>query len=176
MKKRDIWISIAIIAAAVLFLFSHSRGKGQIEIDAGDAYVTLRVRSDWFPKDVLIKSEYEPVVTMLARVYRPKRLSISKEQDGDKWLLYSNGPWGMLSTIRVKKNNTTVLQLGPPLQIKSDVRHTGSRASIDFNIIGKAGENYNGVVIRNDKRLSAPKVKIIDGAGTVLATGKFEYG
>jgi hypothetical protein len=176
MKKRDILISIAIIVAAALFLFSHSRGKGQIKIDAGDADATLRLRRAWFPKDVLIKSGYEPVVTMPARVYRPKRLSISTKQDGDTWLLYCNGPWGKLSKILVKNNDTTVLKLGPPIQIKSVVNHAGSRVFIDFNIIGKAGEHYNGVVMRNNKRIPAPKVKIIDEVGTVLATGNFEYG
>lgn len=37
MRKRDIWISVAIIAAAVLILmlFSGSSGKGQIKIVAG---------------------------------------------------------------------------------------------------------------------------------------------
>ncbi len=37
MKKRDIGISIAIIAAAVLLLCFYSRGGGRIEIDAGGA-------------------------------------------------------------------------------------------------------------------------------------------
>ena len=176
MKKRDILISIAIIAAAFLFLFSHSRGKGQIEIDAGDADATLRLRHDWFPKDVLIKSEYEPVVKMRAGVYRPKRLSISTKQDDDTWLLYCSGPWGELSTIKMKNNETTVIKLGPPFQIEPKVQYAGSRIFIDFDIIGKAGEHYNGVVMLNNKRLPAPKVKIIDEAGNLLASGNFEYG
>jgi len=43
MKKRDVWISVAIIAAAVLILmlFSGSSGKGQMKIDAGDAIAEL---------------------------------------------------------------------------------------------------------------------------------------
>jgi len=65
---------------------------------------------------------------------------------------------------------------GPPFQIKPEARYTGSRVLIDFNIIGKAGEHYRNVVMRNNKRVSAPKVKIIDEAGSVLASGKFEYG
>ncbi len=117
MKKRDIWISVAIIATAVLAFYFYSQGKGQIKIDADGAEVTLRVRRGWFSDRALIRSKDGPV-TMRARIYRPQRLSISTKQDGDTWLLYSSGPWGELSTIKVRKDNTTVLELGQSFLIK----------------------------------------------------------
>lgn len=89
MKKRDIWISVAVIAAAVLLLYSYSQGKGpkgQIKIDAGDAEATLRVDRGWFSDRALIKSKYGPVM-MQARTYRPQRLSISTKEDGNTWRL-----------------------------------------------------------------------------------------
>jgi len=174
MKKRDIWISVAIVAAAVLLLFLSSQGKGQIKIDAGGAVTTLRLSNNWLSKTT-ISSGAEPA-TVSARLHRPQWLKISMQQGGDTWQLETRGPWGDLSTIRVKNNDTTVLQLGPPFQIKPEVRHTGSRVSIDFNIIGKAGEHYRNVIMQNNKRAPAPKVKIIDEDGNVLASGKFEYG
>jgi hypothetical protein len=174
MKNRDIWISVAIIATAVLFLFSYSQGKGQIKIDSGSVAATLRLGSSWLGKTT-ISSESEPI-TVSARLYRPELLRISMKQGGDTWQLESRGPWGELSKILVKNNGTTVLKLGPPFQIKPKVRFTGTKVSIDFNIIGMAGEHYRNVIMQNSKRASAPKVKIIDEAGSVLATGKFEYG
>ena len=174
MKKRDIWISIAIVASAVLLLFLSSQKKGMIQIDAGGAVTTMRLSNSWLG-NATINSAAQPS-KVSARLHRPQWLKVSLQQGSDTWRLESRGPWGDLSTIRVKNNDTTVLQLGPPFQIKTKALFTGSKVSIDFNIIGKAGEHYRNVITQNNRRTSAPGVKIIDEAGSVLATGKFEYG
>ena len=174
MKKRDILISVAIIAAAVLLLFLSSQGKGLIQIDAGGAVTTLRLSSSWLG-NATINSGARPS-KVSARLHRPQWLKLSMQQGSDTWRLESRGPWGNLSTISVKNNDTIVLQLGPPFQIKPKVQKTGSRVSIDFDIIGKAGEHYRNVITRTNQRIPAPKVKIIDEAGNILASGKFEYG
>jgi len=175
MKKRDIWISVAIIAAAVLLLYFYSQGKGQIKIDAGGAEATLRVNRGWFSDRALIKSKDGPVM-MQARTYRPQRLSISTKEDGNTWLLYSSGPWGKLSKIRVENNSTTVLELGQPLLIKPSISKSSSLVSIGLSIIGRAGVCYYAAITKNGKRLAPPKLKIVDEAGNVLASGRFEYG
>ncbi len=175
MKKRDIWISIAIVASAVLLLFLSSQKKGMIQIDAGGAVTTLQLSNSWLGNATINSADQPSKVS--ARLHRPQWLKLSMQQGkSDKWGLESRGPWGQLSTIRVKNNDTTVLQLGPPFQIKTKALFTGSKVSIDFNIIGKAGEHYRNVITQNNRRTSAPGVKIIDEAGSVLATGKFEYG
>lgn len=174
MKKRDIWISVAIIAAAVLLLYSYSQGKGQIKIDAAGAVATLQLRSGWLGK-ATISSGAEPA-TVSGRVHRPQRLSLSMKQDSDTWQIDSRGPWGDLSTIRVTNNNTTALKLGPPFLIEPKVRKSGSSISIDFAIIGQASEQYQSVIRKNNRAVPAPKAKIIDETGNVLASGKFEYG
>ncbi len=174
MKKRDIWISIAIIAGAVLLLFLSLQKKGLIKIDTGGAVTTLRLSNSWLGK-TMISSEVQPSIVS-ARLHRPQWLNVLMQQGSDTWQLESRGPWGELSTIRVKNNDTTVLKLGPPFQIKTKALYTGTKVSIDFNIIGKAGEYYRNVIAQNNKRASAPGVKIIDEDGNVLASGKFEYG
>ena len=175
MKKRDIWtISIAIIAVAVLLLLRPSKKKGWIQIDAGGAVATLQLSKNWLSK-TMISSEDRPC-KVSARLHRPQWLKISMQQGSDTCQIETRGPWGELSTIKVKNNETTFLKLGPPFQIKPKVLYTGSQVSIDFNIIGKAGEYYRNVMIQNNKPSSYPKVKIIDEAGRVLASGKFEYG
>ncbi len=176
MKKRYIWISVAIIAAAVLILvlFSGSSGKGQIKIDAGDAVAELQLAGGLFGK-ATINSGAEPT-KLSARAHRPQHLSLSMKQGGDTWQIDSSGPWGKLSKISVKNNDTTVLKLGPPFLIKPGVRKSGSNVSIDYAIIGQASEQYQSVIRKNNRSVPAPKAKIIDEAGTVLASGKFEYG
>ena len=174
MKKRDIWISVAIVAAAVLLLFLSLQRKGIVRIDAGDAVATLRISSSWLG-DNTVNSRNRPR-KVSARLHRPKWLKLSMQHGGDTWRLESRGPWGDLSTIRVKSNDTTVLKLGPPFQIKPKVRFNGTKVSIDFNVIGRAGEHYRNMIMQNNKQAPAPKVKIIDEAGNILASGKFEYG
>jgi hypothetical protein len=176
MKKRDIWISVAIIAAAVLILmlFSGSSGKGQIKIDAGGAIAELQLAGGLFSK-ATINSGAEPAKVSV-RAHRPVQLSLSMKQGGDTWQIDSRGPWGKLSKISVNKNDTTVLKLGPPFLIKPGVRKSGSNVSIDFAIIGQASEQYQSVIRKNNRSVPAPKAKIIDETGNVLASGKFEYG
>ncbi len=95
MKKRDIWISVAIIAAAVLLLYLYSQGKGRIKIDAGGAAATLQLRSSWLGK-ATISSRAEPT-KVSSRVHRPAQLSLSMKQGSNTWRLDSRGPWGDLS-------------------------------------------------------------------------------
>ncbi len=176
MKKRDIWISVAIIAAAVLvlMLFSGSSGKGQIKIDAGGAIAELQLAGGLFSK-ATINSGAEPA-KVSAQAHRPQQLSLSMKQGGDTWQIESSGPWGKLSTISVSNNETTVLRLGPPFLIKPGVRKSGSNVSVVLAIIGQASEQYRNVVRKNNRTVPAPKAKIIDEAGNVLASGRFEYG
>ncbi|MHC4459810.1 MAG: hypothetical protein ACYS6W_06100 [Planctomycetota bacterium] len=172
MKRRDIWISIAIIIAAFLAFYFYSRQKGQIKIDTKG--VDMQLRSGWFSK-IRVTSGAEPV-TVNARVYRPRSISIATKQNGETWRLNSSGPWGKLAKIRVNNNKTTALQLGPPFTIKPRVNQRGTFASVGFSIIGQAGEDYGTMVVKNGRRLPAPGVKVVDEAGKVLASGKFAYG
>jgi hypothetical protein len=155
-------------------LFSGSSGKGQIKIDAGGAAAKLQLAGGLFSK-ATISSGAEPAKVSV-RAHRPVQLSLSMKQGGDTWQIDSRGPWGKLSKISVNKNDTTVLKLGPPFLIKPGVRKSGSNVSIDFAIIGQASEQYQSVIRKNNRSVPAPKAKIIDETGNVLASGKFEYG
>ena len=172
MKKRDIWISVAIIAAACLAFYFFSQQKGYIKIDGPGA--ELQLGSGLF-STARITSGQEPVA-LRARAYRPKRLSIAMKENGSTWRIDSRGPWGDLSRVKVKNDETTVLKLGPPLLIKPKVSQRSSLVSVDFSIIGQAGEHYGAGIAKNGRRLAAPGLKIVDEAGEVLASGKFAYG
>ncbi len=174
MKKRDISISIAIIGAAVLLVCLHSRGGGRIEIDAGDAVAVLQLRNNWL-KSTRITSEAGPTLTS-AGVHRPRRLSISTEQDGHTWRIDSRGPWVNLSRIRVKALRTTALRLGPPLMIKSKVRRNSSSVDIDYAIVGQAGERYEKFAVKDNRAVKKAKVRIVDEMGNIVEAGSFRYG
>ncbi len=172
MKRKDIWISVAIIAVACLAFCFHSQQKGYIRIDGPGA--ELQLGSGLF-STTKITSGPKPV-TLRARAYRPKRLSIAMKENGSTWRIDSRGPWGDLSRVKVKNDETTVLKLGPPLLIMPKINQRSSLVSVDFSIIGQAGEHYGAGIAKNGRRLAAPGLKIVDEVGKVLASGKFAYG
>jgi hypothetical protein len=174
MKKKDIWVSLAIIAAAGLTLLFYSQRTGYVGIDAGGANVVLRLRNNWLGHKT-ITSGAEPA-EIGARIYRPQFLSLSIGQGGHTWKIESWGPWGDLSKIKVRNNEATAIRLGPPFLIKPQVNKNGSILSIGYAIIGQAGEQYQNFVTKNNQAVIGAKIKIIDEAGNVLEKGNFKYG
>lgn len=175
MNKKSIWISLLIVAAICLafYIYLQTQPKGFIRIDAAGAEMQLSGGRFGLKKTI---SSAGPV-TASTGTYKPQRLLITAKQNGDTWRLESRGPWGKLEQIQVKDKETTVLELGPPFIIKPEVRKSGpQQVSIGLSIVGKAGEQYRNVVTKNYQSVPAPKVKIVDEAGTVLASGNFAYG
>jgi hypothetical protein len=176
MKKTDIWISIGIIAAALVTFYFYTQRKGYITVDAGGATASLLLRSGWL-SEAYIGSDSGPVLVP-ARHSRPQRLRIIKKENGGTWQLETTGPWGNLAQVKVKNRRTTILRVGPPLLIKPTVQRSGSSVSIGLSIIGRAGEQYGVQRITKDGRQYPPAsaVKIVDESGKILAAGKFAYG
>jgi len=176
MKKRDIWISVAIIAAACLAFYFFSQQKGYIRIDAPGFETDMNLRRGWLSKTVTISGS-EPV-KVRAGAYKPERAVVRMEKDEHTWwsIICRNGPWGKLATINVAGGNTTILKLGPPLTVQADVQRKGRAVSIGLSMIGQAGEHWSAEVLTSKGPLPAPKVRIVDETGEVLASGKFEYG
>src|SRR4030042_1787386 len=102
MKKKDILISLAIIAALGLTLLYYFQRKGYVGIDAGGAEAVLHLSSSW-PASARIASDEEPAA-ISARIYRPQLLSLSMKQDKCTWRIESRGPWSDLSKIKVRTN------------------------------------------------------------------------
>lgn len=66
---------------------------------------------------------------------------------------------------------------GPPILVKTDVQKVGEReVSIGLLLEGQAGEQYRPVVKKNGTPLAAPKVRIVNEAGQVVAEDSFRYG
>jgi len=174
MKKKDILISLAIIAASGLTLLYYSQRKGFVGIDAGGANAVLHLSSSWLTS-ARIASNDEPAA-IGARIYRPQSLSLTMRQDGYTWRIESRGPWSNLSKIKVRNNEATALRLGPPFLIKPEVKKNGSIISIDYAIIGHAGEKYQNFITKDNRAVTSAKIKIVDETGNVLKSGIFTYG
>ena len=174
MKKKDFWISLAIIGASGLVLLCYSQRKGFVGIDAGGADAVLHLRSVW-PASIIITSGDEPAA-IGARIYRPQFLRLSMRQDGQIWQVQCRGPWSELSKIKVQHNEATALRLGPPFRIRPVIEKNGSIISINYVIIGQAGEQYQKFVTKDDQAVREAKLKIVDETGQVLTSGRFKYG
>ena len=169
MKKRDVYISIAILAVVALgFLFLDNR-TGEVRLDAPGMKLTLR---SGFFTSVTIQGDNQPV-RIKARRYHPAYLSLEK---GDYQALGSHS-FGDLSQIYVKSGESLSLTAGPPLTLQAVVRHNPSisTASIDYVLHGRAGEQYQ-YVMKGNSRILASDVTIVSEAGDTLASGKLEYG
>ena len=116
MKKKDIWVSLVIIAAAGLTLLFYLQRKGYVGIDAGGANAVLQLRNNWLGHESITSGDEPAVVS--ARIYRPQFLSLSIGQGGHTWKIDSRGPWGNLARIKVRNNEARAIRLGPPFLIK----------------------------------------------------------
>jgi hypothetical protein len=174
MKKKDILISLAIIAGSGLTFLYYSQRKGFVGIDAGGVNSLFHLGSNWFTS-AIIASGGEPAA-IGARTYRPQLLSLSTGQGGHTWRIESRGPWGDLSRIKIRNNEATAIRLGPPFLIKPEVNKNGSIISIGYAIIGRAGEQYENFITKDNQAVTGAKLKIVDETGNVLKSGSFKYG
>ena len=174
MEKKIILFLTAVILILVAAVIVQSRQTGYIKLETLGFDAHMNLRSGWWNK-VLVQSSDEPVKVRVG-TYRPTYAEITAKMDGNKWTIDAHGgPWGKLSTIKVEKDQTTVLKPGPTFMVEADVRSRTNRISIGFSIIGQAGEHYE-MVTKDGRRIPAPRLKIVDQAGTILASAKFEYG
>jgi hypothetical protein len=178
MKKLILLICLVAVLVFVGYKILTSGQTGYIKLDVPGA--TMDLRGSWWGR-VAVGPGTEPV-KVKAGTFRLRRLEIVKEGGGNKWRIYSSGPWGDLQRINVRKEETTVLKPGPPFLVSADVgqrRQRGSadkRVSVGPSITGRAGEHYSPRIAKNGRDIGAPKLKIVDESGNVLASGKFEYG
>lgn len=96
---------------------------------------------------------------------------------GVKWMLTAQGSVGKLETLDVRAGETTAAKFGTPLMGKVTAAKVGEGViSIGYSLAGQAGEEYAPGAEKNGERTAAPKVKVLDEAGKVLAEANFEYG
>jgi hypothetical protein len=174
MKKKDIWISLVIIAVSVGVLYFYTQRTGYIRLDSGEAKATLDLRSSLLSKESVCSGRQPEMVR--ARIHRPRHLRLSIDQGGHNYFILSQGPWGELSKIKVKNNQTAILRLGPPLKIIPKIQKRNSVVEIQYDIVGHAGERYEKFVRKNNRAVARASLKIVDEAGNVLESGKFKFG
>jgi hypothetical protein len=172
MTKTTRNVLIFIVIAAALAFCVYPRPMGYVKLDTPGIQSRITLQGPWFGSEDLDSSQGP--ATVRADLYHPQKVEIQGEKDGTHWRLSGSGPWGELSKIEVRKNQTAILTPGPPLKIKTFVREDRGSVNVNYTVIGCRGEHY-GTIVR-DRKTVLPSVKIVDRAGTVLSQGKFEFG
>jgi hypothetical protein len=171
MKKRDIWISVAIYAVGAIFLYYIFGGSGFIKVENPEA--TVQFRSGFFGfKEI---SGDKPI-KVRAQTHRPATATLTRKDGEKRWVISSYGPWGQLHKVRVPRDKTATIKLGPPFMVQPDISQRGNTLNIGLSLIGQSGESWRPVVRTNKGSLPAPTYKIIDEKDKELYSGKFEFG
>jgi len=96
------------------------------------------------------------------------------------WRIDSTTPLGKLASVEITDGQTTTVEGGEPLTVKTPVSVSKkgpiTTVTIGLQIIGKAQENYRPVVYKGRSRVPNPKIQIVGESGTAVATGTYEYG
>jgi len=177
--KRIVW-PIALVLAIGLTSQVNSAAKSGGVIKVKTVGLVLEVKApDGRPvsipanREVAAPSGTYPTVTLT---------QYAKDKSG-VWSIESKGPFGSVKTISVDDGQTTTVDAGAPLTVKTSVvpskdPKTGAPVvSIGLQIMGTANEVYSAATIkRGTIVVPAPKVQILDESGRTLANGTFEYG
>jgi len=95
---------------------------------------------------------------------------------GATWKLSGSGS-GKLESFEIRPGETLALKIGPPLTVKVDAGPAGDgTVSLAMALEGQAGERYTPGAAKDNEDPSPPQFKILNEAGKVLTTGKFEFG
>jgi hypothetical protein len=95
---------------------------------------------------------------------------------GAEWILSSGRVTGELQNFEILPGQTLTAKLGTPLTVKTDVAQQGDSVSIGLSLLEQSGVEYTPGAQKNGQRVPEPRLKILDEAGKILASGKFEYG
>ena len=172
MKSRYVLLLFGVVVALLVLSYIRAQREGCVAIATPGAVLQLKSS---FGHGMILRSESGPI-SAPARTYKPTSLELRWQQGDDTWQMWSGGPWGQLSRIKVDRRRTTAIELGPPLLVKPHVEIFGRQVSIDLGIFGRSGERYTRLICKRNGRSSAPEIRIVDEAGTVLNAGAGKYG
>ena len=154
---------------------SSGEGSGKVKLMTSGAEVTLQADGFQSAKSVHLTGS-RPEQDVEAGNYRINKVVLKRDSDNSTWMMEARSRTGAGKNVEVNPAQTSELEIGPPLTVKTNVRQKGSTVQVGLGITGIAGEAYLPYVKKDGKRLPAPKVNIVDEKGEILTSSKFEYG
>ena len=170
MKNVTAGVCAALLCA---LLTGCSFGRGVLDVGHPAANLTVR---KWLRSRRLTGSEGR--WELPAGSYKTTSLRLTAtDGNGESWVMYARPPLGELAGFTIRDQQTTLSPVGPPITLMVQPhRMRRQTVSISLSVVGQGGERYEPWALRSRRRSQAPKLKILDEAGTVLAQGAFKYG
>ncbi len=145
------WCTHSSVLLLVLF-GSQDQGKLRVE----PASLTIQLERDWYKNHSISGRRGE--VGVEARTYDTQQITLtatdpkgSPWQKRSTWTLRSHSDFGTLDRVTVKKNETTVVRGGDPLTIKTSVSRRADVVSVNYCMVGQAGEVYGPRIVNCGK-------------------------
>ena len=142
---------------------------GSVQAPEGLSQLTVGGEGGLLRLDVVDGSASLPVGKWAVYEWRLER----KDENGKKWQLVGKGGTGK-SAFDVEKGNTFELAVGEPLVGAVSDRANGKQHNFSQSLKGQLGESVQ--LTRDNRRPSAPKLRIVNNDGTYDRTFNFAYG
>jgi hypothetical protein len=151
--------------------------KGILLWDRADCELDCRLWSDAADQQMTVPSEQKEL-TLPAGKYSAARIVVrARDASGETWETKCSQKFGDLPLFEIKAGEATRLEIGPPFTCTSHVtKGDDGVMHIEPVLKGRTGEEYSSIVSQSGQRTPTPAITIVDETGTVLETGKFEYG
>ncbi|MBP7052534.1 MAG: hypothetical protein KBE65_16090 [Phycisphaerae bacterium] len=151
--------------------------RGTLILDHADCEIQCRLWSDAADQWMTVPAGQKELSLPVGKYSMARVIVRAADASGSTLEAACTRDFGTLSLFEVKAGETTRLDIGPPFTCTPRVAKTDDgTVSIEPILTGRAGEEYSIIVKRNGKSVPAPAMTIVDEKGTVLETGKFEYG
>jgi hypothetical protein len=111
---------------------------------------------------------------------------VAQDAQKEVWSLESAGALGKLARVSVAEGQTTAVEGGGPVRVKTRVviekgAPPGSKVlkpttvTVLLNYVGQAGEVYGPKVMRGNRQGPRPVIRLVDYDGKALAQGDYTY-
>ena len=176
MKKCLLAAGVLVFVGGAVATYAASTGKAKVTTLGMVVEIEVRGRAAPIPPNrevPLPAGEYKvKSVRLHAKgVYKGKPVI---------WRIDGTKPLGKLTSVEVAGGETTTVEGGEPLTVKTPVRiskkGSTTTVSIDLQYIGQARENYRSVVYRGRVRAPSPKIQIVGESGNIVVNSAFQYG
>jgi hypothetical protein len=185
MKRWSLVMAVTLSLALAVTVQSATKPTGILKVPVG---LSLELKVDGKPSLVPTGRDVpSPVGT-----YTPASLTYGAmtttgtgnyaRQGPPAWSIMVAPPnWGKLKEIKIVEGETTTIEAGPPLTLKTQIYGTETKNGvktipISIRIYGKAGELYDYNTLKKGGVPTMAGLQIVDEKDKVLAQGMLPFG
>jgi len=149
--------------------------EGHLAVDSPNTSLDLKLWSD--AANQVLSSRTNEWTLPVGRYQTVSAKLHLCDPNNDDWVFPMRPDFGIVRSFEIQPGCVTRLRAGPPFILTTNVeKGYANTLLISPTLVGCTGEGYQFDFGRNGPRPSEREFKIVDEKGTVLETGKFEYG